>query len=257
MLPFLVLTISISRTPTVELCVVPATRQIFQNATCENLGAQATSSINVAGLRGERENVQLLLRLLPGAASSATLTAISTSGVPITVRQVAYVKTLTTTRYIGSGGGWRPDPLLPMLPKTTLRPGEATLLWLSIDLPANMSTKLLSVAQGAVLLTVSLNGAAQPIQLSVPVVATFWPMGLPSRLEIHRDFGEIWSFDEGDLMTVYGDNYSATALERYRAIMSTALLPPDHLYKTTPASAETYSYLAKQVAAHTAPWPRT
>lgn len=67
---------------------------------------------------------------------------------------------------------------------------------------------------------------------------TVWPLTLPSALELHRDFGEIWSFETSDLHTLYGanasTNYSAPTARKFEAMMTDSLLPPDSLYKAAP-----------------------
>ena len=57
---------------TPSLCVVPATVQILLDTTCESLGPLASSAVDLAGMAGELEHVQLLLRM-PAAARPTTL----------------------------------------------------------------------------------------------------------------------------------------------------------------------------------------
>lgn len=216
-----------------DICVVPATVQILLNATCVGLGPLASSSIDLAGMAGEQENVQLLLRS-PPAAPPTTLSSVASTVKQVTTRQVGYVNTATTTRYSPSGGGWRPDPLLELDPQgTLLAPGVATPLWLSFTLPAAPTT-------GKVELTFT-----DGTQTSVQVQLTVWPgLTLPPPLELHRDFGEIWSWDVGDVQTLYGPSFTNATAMAFRELNSAALLPPDNLYKKAPyEDLAVYDYL--------------
>lgn len=76
--------------------------------------------IDIAAQRGEVESAQLLLRFGSDQDTTAGLTNVTLSvrGIPPTVAvasvfQVGFVLTAHSPRYQGSGGGWRPDPLLP------------------------------------------------------------------------------------------------------------------------------------------------
>jgi hypothetical protein len=66
---------------------------------------------------------------------------------------------------------------------------------------------------------------------------TVWPLTLPSALELHRDFGEIWSFETSDLHTLYGanasTNYSAPTARKFEAMMTDSLLPEEAPDPTT------------------------
>ena len=72
-------------------------------------------------------------------------------------------------------------------------------------------------------------------QMSVQVQLTVWPgLTLPPPLELHRDFGEIWSWDVGDVQTLYGPSFTNATAMAFRELNSAALLPPDNLYKKAP-----------------------
>jgi len=209
---------------TPSLCVVPATVQILLNTTCESLGPLAASSaVDLAGMAGELEHVQLLLRM-PASALPTTLSKVA-STTPMSALQVGYVNTSTTTRYSPSGGGWRPDPLLELDAQgTLLEPAVTTPLWLSFTIPA-------ASINGTIVLEM---GAAQQ-RMSVEVTLTVWEgLALPPPLELHRDFGEIWSWDVGDVETLYGSSFTNATAAAFREINTAALLPPDNLYKRVP-----------------------
>ena len=208
---------------TPSLCVVPATVQILLNTTCESLGPLASSAVDLAGMAGELEHVQLLLRM-PASALPTTLSKVA-STTPMSALQVGYVNTSTTTRYSPSGGGWRPDPLLELDAQgTLLEPAVTTPLWLSFTMPA-------ASTNGTIVLQM---GAAQQ-RMSVEVTLTVWEgLALPPPLELHRDFGEIWSWDVGDVETLYGSSFTNATAAAFREINTAALLPPDNLYKRVP-----------------------
>jgi hypothetical protein len=229
----------------VEWCVLPGTVQILQNYTCFTL-PYAAKTIDLAGMQGERESVQILLRV-PASASPMTLAGIGVQlpGTTSTVRQVGYVNCSYNPREPGSGGGWRPDPLLPLEPKgTTLLPGVATPLWLTIGLPADDQRS--GELNGTVALSFADAGIAS---IRIPAKANVWPLRLPSPLELHKSFGEIWSFDLGNVKQVYAADHTPLTDLRFQAMMTDALLPPDALYKHAPyANLSNYSYLASSGA---------
>ena len=234
-----------------EVCIVPATVQIRETDSCATLAAIASSSIDVAGLSGERESVQILLRT--SASLLLTKVDLQLDGVrDATVRQVGYVNTSATSRYSPSGGGWRPDPLLPLLRAgTRVLPGVASSLWLSVTLDGGASGDTGTTAAGRVMLTFHASStsvaSARDATVAVAARATVWGGGLslPSALEVHRDFGELWSFEAGDLETLYGAAYTNETLERFQSMSTAALLPPDHLYRRVPADEAHYEYLAR------------
>ena len=92
-------TLAAAATLTVEWCAVPPTVQILQNASCASLGASTNTAqrIDVVGMRGERESVQLLLRS-PGNKLTVTVRATGAAA-NADVRQVGYVNCSATTRY--------------------------------------------------------------------------------------------------------------------------------------------------------------
>lgn len=226
-----------------KVCVLPPTMQILMNATCDSLAPLATTTVDLAGMANEMEHAQLLIHLPPSSPpmiiASVRMTSISPASASI--RQVGYVNTSTTSRYVGSGGGWRPDPLLELDPAGTLvEPGVATPLWLSFKLAGTVS--------GTVDLTFTSNGQ-QPEKLSVSVDLTTWHgLALPSPLELHKDFGEIWSWNEHDIQVLYNDAFTNDTAARFRRMNTYALLPPDNLYKRTPYDASTYDSLRKDGA---------
>ena len=107
----------------VEFCILPATVHIPYNATCDQFSNISRSNINWAMSQGEYENVQLLIYFPPATTAPSPVNMTyqfsnlsSADGThsfspQLSVYQVGHVFCNATTRYGGSGGGWRPDPL--------------------------------------------------------------------------------------------------------------------------------------------------
>ena len=129
--------------PAMWTCVVPPTVAVLQNDTCYNsLRNWPASHVDLAGMQGERESAQIVVQTCKACAPVSLLgVELNLPGANATVRQLGFVNTTATTRYAGSASGWFPDPVLPLRHESSpggaaqLRPGEATPLWLSIDLP--------------------------------------------------------------------------------------------------------------------------
>ena len=222
-------------------CVVPAT--LSNSAQCHvRLPRSAVHSSHRHCRHGGREGARPDPR---GGAIENDHLGRHSKTIAATIRQVGYVDTKTTTRYSPSGGGWRPDPLLELEKQGTLiEAGVATPLWVTVELPT-------ASVKGGIELTLFLAGhdlATQ--QIYIPVSLTTWPgLALPSALELHRDFPEIWSFEVGDLQTLYKREYTNATAQLFRAMMTDALLPPDWLYKSAPyADLSVYDYLRQSGA---------
>ena len=106
-----------------ELCTVPSTLSIRPASTCADFGHGSSCEalkLDVAALRGEIESAQHLLRFGSDMDTTSGLTNVTVTvqgiapGVAAaSVFQVGFVYATHSPRYQGSGGGWRPDPLLP------------------------------------------------------------------------------------------------------------------------------------------------
>eukprot|EP01064_Diplonema_japonicum_P031991 TRINITY_DN5913_c0_g1_i1.p1 TRINITY_DN5913_c0_g1~~TRINITY_DN5913_c0_g1_i1.p1 ORF type:complete len:515 (+),score=62.55 TRINITY_DN5913_c0_g1_i1:207-1751(+) len=209
-----------------NVCVLPATQSLFLKDTCETHQAVSTDKIAFEGLVGERENIQIMVM--------STTTTMLKPSVSLAVEassklyQVGYVNCTATTRYPGSGGGWRSDPLLEIPAEgIQITESQPVVLWLSV--------RITDPAVGGVL-TVG--------DVQIPISVVPWMAALPSNVEVHQSFGEIWSFDVTKVEQLYGPAYNETVARNFYDLMTDQLLPPDSLYKTAPYSNFTvYEYL--------------
>jgi hypothetical protein len=125
-----------------SVCVFPPTVALPQNLTCADL--PSSPSIDFAAAKSEREQAQIYLDIT-GQHGDGSVVSLDFSDAPFGADawqyyQVGYVMTNETSRYSPSGGGWRPDPLLPV--DTTLRGvqlevGVGQPLWVRLDVPSN------------------------------------------------------------------------------------------------------------------------
>eukprot|EP00757_Euglenozoa_sp_SAG-D1_P002390 gene2390-13271_t len=124
----------------VQWCVIAPELHVLGNDThiCNRPGASQSISINA--LKGEQENVQVII--LP--EKEITVFSIShdshSNSDPafwtLTAHQIGYVYCNHSAEEPGSGGGWRPDPLLPIDPEgATVHPGSVQPFWLAFHIP--------------------------------------------------------------------------------------------------------------------------
>mmetsp|Transcript_37542 Transcript_37542/g.69865 ORF Transcript_37542/g.69865 Transcript_37542/m.69865 type:complete len:576 (+) Transcript_37542:80-1807(+) len=198
----------------VEHCVIPATKHILYSDNCGSLQKQASTAISWAGMRGEYENAQLLLRVPHSANASLVFhdlvqqncwgsTCPRIGSDHLSWKQVGFVHCEHTTRYSDSGGGWRPDPLLPpdSRREVLLQQDVAETLWLTVHIPKEaLPTKSGSSYSGTV--TVKLFGSASDKTWDVPISLEVWDIDLPSPSE--ANFKTDMRFSMKPLMRVYG-----------------------------------------------------
>ena len=244
-------------------CNIPSTQQLRQNDSCASLGHAKQlkpSSLAVEGLVGEKESVQVMLELPAGGAEHFAGFSYSVDGAVKTtleVFQVGFVNCLYTSRYGDSGGGWISDPLLPLFAEgstsasgtfagtTTSTPASDTrapfVVWVTYTVPAQAESFTVTFTAGA-------------YTHSVPVTVTPWThlSAMPSKVQMQRDFKQIWAFTNGPLETIYhfpNDTVKAKVEGEYDNFMADHYFPADSLYKTAPyADFDYYKYLVSSGA---------
>eukprot|EP00755_Sulcionema_specki_P018301 Sspe_Gene.66551::Locus_39313_Transcript_1_1_Confidence_1.000_Length_1770::g.66551::m.66551 len=211
-----------------QTCFVPATTMVYPESTCDTLKGNKT--VELAGLVGEEEHVQVLVAAPTELARTvqATFAVHGLAGVEVT--QVGYVNCTKTKRYEGSGGGWHPDPLLPIDGPIAVVPNIATPVWLTIPIPSHPVSGTIAIDLGVV-------------KYALPITLTPWKESLPTAERIHESFGEIWSFNAESVTEFYKNR--TVDISRFQSMLTDSLLPPDALYKQAPyANLSTYAYLA-------------
>ena len=204
-------------------------------------------NLQLQALKGETESAQLLLRLpstLTKPTVGATLTFQGFHGLPPGVRcellQVSYVFTNSSGRVLGSGGGWRSDPLRPLAPNQ------------SIGVPSNLAQPLLLTCFVS---TEALPGHHQAeLQMSlepgdpsecVGVWFDIWNASIPS-LE-QRQIGASWhgKWEANNFEAYYGPGYWDWELNRRKwfDLMLAHRTPPDMAH---PRPLEDLAYLVAQ-----------
>jgi hypothetical protein len=225
-----------------DSCVVSGSARVaFSDNDCAHL-EHAAQDINIAAMRGERENFQLVLP--PSGSSTPNKLAVKFSdlsapkdtikGTAFSTLEVGYVNVKKTTRYSPSGGGWTADPLLPLLidptssqPVIYTRPdNQSSVVWVSLNVPSNATP---GQYNGTVNIQ-TVVGAAGTTIATFQITLTVWPLTLPAAKQIHLDFPEIWSFNQGNVKKFYGDAYSNNTKQLWFDMMTDNLLPPDDLY---------------------------
>lgn len=232
-------------------CVVPSTVHVLQNETCATYQSLASSKVVWYAMRGEEENKQVLLDLSGWPASlnlTATLSADMSdlqlvggtavlSGV-LAWWQVGYVYCNPTTRYPGSGGGWRPDPVLAAdNGAILLETGVTQPLWLDLKVPYGVPD---GQYVGSVTLTVDFNNGSYLTQV-IAIEATVWKIDLP-RVQDAK-FPAIFSFDSDNLNAVY-PTVTDSLKKAFFDILTDQRMGGNNLYTTVPANISDSLYLA-------------
>jgi len=209
-----------STAPSTKLCVLPAALHVQFTETCEKYQHIASGSVELSGMQQEYESVQLLLR----GSEPFRVEVESTIRLPLTWYQVGYVFTKPTSRVEGSGGGWRPDPLLdPSTDGISVPADFSQPLWLTW----HFSTSGPVQDQGEIL--VKINGAvSHRIPLSVKVGDVVVPSVWNSSLK------QLWGFQERYLEPIYGAPVPPTILSQFQDLLYRHRVP-------VPAKPEDYS----------------
>ncbi len=254
-----------------SVCVVSPLLQIRPDSTCADFGPRASceaAAVSVVAELGEVESVQLLLRMdttldTPHAAMTNVSVEFTFENVmdheriDVTMFQVGYVNTTSSPRYEGSGGGWRPDPLMPMdsvlgfdVPAGTSQP-----LW--IDLRPVSSAVGHDLVVGVHNATIAIHVTTVPptslqsstMTLSVPVTLTVVSTAMPSLNQ--STLGTAWSgsWDDAAFSDYYGEHAWSTNATLRSLWYDSALsyrTPPDAIYLHSPRSVADFELLVQR-----------
>ena len=232
-------------------CVVPSTLHVLQNETCATYQSVASDKVVWYAMRGEEENKQVILDLSgwPAAlnltaslsASMSDLTLVGGTTVvsgALTWWQVSYVFCKPTTRYPGSGGGWRPDPLLAAdNGAILLEAGVAQPLWLDLKVPYDIPE---GEYAGSVILKVEFNNGSSLTQV-IEIEVTVWKIDLPRVQDAM--FPAIFSFNVENLNAVYS-TITDDLKDAFFDILTDQRIGGNNLYTTVPANITDSLYLA-------------
>ena len=230
-----------------DLCVLPSTVHVGQNETCSSLSGITRDAINWAGMKGEQEAIQILVEGVPPSANLSANLSLQFSDLTqqfgvgqipsssLQWWQVGYVNCKETTRYPGSGGGWRPDPLLvPMNGGVLLEADNSQPLWVTITIP---SSSLAGNYVGSVSVTVLSNGAGMSTQ--IPIYLVVWDITLPSLKD--AKFPAIFSFSDNALKPYY-TNVTAVKQSYYKLLVEQRVAS-NELYQGVPSPDDDYATL--------------
>ena len=261
MLPAILLTTSLAQTgwpaSGPSLCAVSPLLQIRPTSTCADFGPRSTcehAHIDIVAQRGEVESAQLLLRFGTSLDAkdaslhdvSVALTPTGSTPPPYTavIFQVGYVNATHSPRYEGSGGGWRPDPLI------AIASGVA-----SFDVPADTAQGIwfdlavsTTAAPGsyAATLVVEARSSSTAYKLSVAVNLTIVATAMPTIAE--STIGTAWSGSWSD--AAFAPYYGAKAWSTNATLRSMWFdaaiahrTPPDAIYLSSPRSVDDFELL--------------
>jgi hypothetical protein len=238
-----------------ELCVYPTTTQVRPHSTCSDTISStsncASSTAFVHAQIGEIEDIQLLLRKGIDAddhVGGLTDVQISFSNLPpfihATTYRVGYVKVDHSPRYPGSGGGWRPDPLLPLsngksfdIPASTAQPLYVSLAVDRTAIPGQYNDGKIEIT-----CKTSNNKACDP-KLSISLSITILNVTLPELKDTR--LGSAWSgsWNSETFLPYYPRlNFNETKNDWFD-LMINSRMPPDSIYLTKPRDYNDYKYM--------------
>ena len=255
-----------------EICVVPTTFPIRPHTTCADTGSSSTScdaaAISMQGQIGETESIQLLLRkgidLIDdptGGLQNVNISIQTNNDQPIRTKpissiniyKVGYVYANHSPRYAGSGGGWRPDPLLPLGEGNNadklfdIPPSTSQGIWISFTISYNAKPGLYT---GNISISCSNNKCGSITNKNtfiIPLSLTVWNITLPTLDE--SNIGTAWSgsWNQNTFEPYYGKNFEweKNKFDWYD-MMINHRMPPDSLYLHNPRPIDDYVYLAKK-----------
>ena len=234
----------------IALCVVPATVHVRQNDTCNSMSAITRDAVNWAGMRGEQEAIQIMIEGIPSTANMTSYLSIEFSDLTeqfgvgqinkdaLKWWQVGYVNCKVTTRYPGSGGGWRPDPLLtPSINNNiTLESNVTQPVWVTIHIPPS------TIAGDYVgRITVIIQGSGATMSTTIPVYLVVWDILLPELKT--ANFSSVFSFDTSALYDYYKD--ADDMKFHYFDMLVDQRVANTDLYHGVPSLDEDYDFLFK------------
>ena len=194
--------------------------------------------------------MQLLVRKdvdLDDKVGDSNNSTISINGLPSNVEynayQVGYVYTRRSPRYQGSGGGWRPDPLLPLSAPIVVLPGVTQSIWLSFHVLAGASP-------GNYTGTVTLDCAVKCGKkgIVIPFAVRIFNVKLPELQ--NSEIGTAWSGSwDAETFAPYYQNLSwSNQKYDWFQMMMDHRMPPDSIYLKEPRPLDDYEWLAKNGA---------
>lgn len=218
-----------------EYCLLPVAQHVHFQESCETYRHMVNSQIDIIAMQQEYESVQLLFR----SSSACTVSVRSTSRFPFKWYQVGYVFTRSNKRVQGSGGGWRPDPLLePFVEGVRVPPHFTQPLWLTwhIDVatPMNESSEVIVTIDGRL---------AHRIRMSVNVARIAVPSVWVAKVK------QLWGFNDKHLEALYGSPLPSGLSREFRDLLYRYRIPPpaepdDYQRKRVPLVAIPLPYVA-------------
>lgn len=240
-----------------ELCTVPTTLPVRPWSTCADFGHGSSvedAKVDLAAQRGETEAAQLLLRYSSDMDTSGGLSgvAIVVTGLPssvaiVNIYQVGFVDTRHSPRYEGSGGGWRPDPLLPAPADGGfgIAADESQPIWLEVVVDPNAKPGTYNAS-----IKVTCDGYDCQQMRELPLTLSVWDLILPTLEE--SSIGAAWSgtWNQATFEPYYTEGYWAnwTNKRKWYDLLLASRTPPDSLYvgPSTMRPVEDYVYLASK-----------
>lgn len=233
-----------------QWCIVPSTIHVLQNETCQSLEKVTSKIFDVFAMQGEEESQQLLLDTRgwgqPQNMTNNVKISINGDGFVqvqgtgsnkggdqpvVSWFQVGYVFCKPTTRYPGSGGGWRPDPLLVPRNGTVVLESEVTQpLWLSVKIPVDFAS---GVYNASIIATITGKTADASQVITIPVTLTVWPIKIPPLAE--SKFPAIFSFNWNAVNKVYGNKASEMG-EKFEEMLISQRMGGNNLYTSVPTN---------------------
>ena len=247
-------------------CVVRPTVALAQNATCAGLGPNATMGkhglqADLAAARGESEQFQVFIEGVDAAdppAVALEFSALTPVGAADGVAdgvagalcgegedcwswwQVGYVFCNETRRVAGSGGGWRPDPLLP--PEAggvRLERGMAQPLFVRFRAPDDAAPGRYAGSLWVV------DGRGYRLR-SFFVFVTVWDFALPPPGQGAWD--TLFSFgfapSAADAAALHPPHLTPATKRAWFDLLSAHRVPPENLYRRQVADPDDVAYLA-------------
>lgn len=217
-----------------QLCSFSSDFQVRPDTTCPTARAPST----LVALQGESEAIQFVLRPdqdLPKVRASLENVP---RGVECQIHQVGFVWAMHNRRVEGSGGGWFPDPLLPLsaassfdIPSSTSQP-----IWISCAVSN-------AASPGVTNMQFTLHSRDKLLSSS-HLELNVLPILLPTIAE--SKIGTAWSgnWEENNFLPYYGDRAAAVA-PVFMNVMTRHRMPPDSIYLPQPKPLSQYVKLAE------------